>query len=131
MINSTLSHAMRVSASGLTAERFRMDIISANLANANSMKINGQDPYRRQDVAFSGDLNGVKIQRIVPDQSPFRLVDDPGNPNAVDGKVMYSNVDPLMEMVNMIGASRAYEANIAAFNSSKSMMKSALMIGKG
>ena len=131
MLNSTLSHAMRVSASGLTAERFRMDIISSNLANANSIKINGQDPYRRQDVALAGDRNGVRITRIVPDQTPFREVVDPGNPYAdAKGKVTQSNVDPLVEMVNMISASRSYEANIAAFNSSKTMMRSALSIGK-
>jgi len=122
---------MRVSASGLVAERFRMDVISSNIANANSMKIGNQMPYRRRDVALTGDLDGVRIVGIVEDQSAFRLVNDPGNPNAdSEGNVMYTNVEPIHEMVNMIGASRAYEANIAAFNSAKGMIRSALQIGK-
>lgn len=122
---------MRTSASGLTAERFRMDVISSNIANASSMKIGGKDPYRRRDVALMGDQNGVRIMGIVEDNKPFRIVSDPGNPNADErGLVTYTNVEPIAEMVNMIGASRAYEANIAAFNSAKGMIKSALQIGK-
>ena len=128
---NTLSGAMRISASGLTAERFRMDVISSNIANASSMKVGGKDPYRRRDVALSGDVDGVKIVGIVEDRKPFRIVNEPGNPNADSkGDVTYSNVEPITEMVNMIGASRAYEANIAAFNSAKGMIKSALQIGK-
>src|SRR5688572_4879645 len=128
---NTLAGAMRTSASGLTAERFRMDVISSNIANASSMKIGGKDPYRRRDVALMGDQNGVRIMGIVEDSKPFRIVSDPGNPNADErGLVTYTNVEPIAEMVNMIGASRAYEANIAAFNSAKSMIKSALQIGK-
>jgi flagellar basal-body rod protein FlgC len=122
---------MRVSATGLTAERFRMDVISSNIANASSMKIDGKDPYRRRDVSLSGDADGVRILGIVEDQKPFRVVNDPGNPNADErGQVTYTNVEPIHEMVNMIGASRAYEANIAAFNSAKGMIRSALQIGK-
>ena len=128
---NTLASAMRTSASGLTAERFRMDVISSNIANASSMKIGGKDPYRRRDVALMGDQNGVRIMGIVEDNKPFRIVSDPGNPNADErGLVTYTNVEPIAEMVNMIGASRAYEANIAAFNSAKGMIKSALQIGK-
>jgi flagellar basal-body rod protein FlgC len=128
---NTLSGAMRVSATGLTAERFRMDVISSNIANASSMKIGGKDPYRRRDVSLSGDANGVQILGIVEDQKPFRIANDPGNPNAdAKGNVTYTNVEPIAEMVNMIGASRAYEANIAAFNSAKGMIRSALQIGK-
>jgi len=128
---STLAGAMRISASGLVAERFRMDVISSNIANANSMKIGNQLPYRRRDVALSGDANGVRIVGIVQDQRDFRVVNDPGNPNADgEGNVTYTNVEPIHEMVNMLGASRAYEANIAAFNSAKGMIRSALQIGK-
>jgi len=128
---NTLAGAMRTSASGLTAERFRMDVISSNIANASSMKIGGKDPYRRRDVALMGDQDGVRIVGIVEDNKPFRIVSDPGNPNADErGLVTYTNVEPIAEMVNMIGASRAYEANIAAFNSAKGMIKSALQIGK-
>jgi flagellar basal-body rod protein FlgC len=122
---------MRVSASGLSAERFRMDVISSNIANASSMKIGNQDPYRRREVVLRGDAKGVEIVGIVEDGKPFRVVSDPGNPHAdANGKVTYTNVEPIHEMVNMIGASRAYEANIAAFNSAKSMIRSALQIGK-
>src|SRR5687768_2315331 len=127
---NTLSNSMRVSATGLNAERFRMDVISANIANANSMRTNGQDPYRRRDVELMGDINGVKITRIIEDARPFRVEHDPNNPNADSkGNVIFSNVEPIHEMVDMIGASRAYEANIAAFNSAKGMIRSALTIG--
>ena len=129
-ISNSLNHAMRVSSSGLAAERFRMDVISQNIANANSTKVNGKDPYRRQDVVLQGGSDGVRIASLVKDQTPFREVNDPSHPNAVNGKVTYSNVDPLVEMVNMIGASRSYEANVAAFNSTNSMIRSALQIGK-
>lgn len=128
---SPLSKALRASASGLMAERFRMDTISVNIANANSMRVNGQDPYRRRDVALAPTADGVRITSVVEDSKPFRVVHEPGNPNAdAQGNVVYSNVEPIYEMVNMIGASRAYEANIAAFNSAKSMIRSALNIGK-
>src|SRR5438105_4315122 len=128
---NSLNSAMRVSSSGLAAERFRMDVISSNIANANSIGANGKEPYRRRDVALVGNPEGVQIAGIVEDQRPYRVVHEPGNPNAdSEGNVMYSNIEPIEEMVNMLGASRAYEANIAAFNSAKGMVKSALSIGK-
>ncbi|HVL40367.1 MAG TPA: flagellar basal body rod protein FlgC [Fimbriimonadaceae bacterium] len=128
---NTLSSAMRASTTGLNVERFRMDVISSNIANANSMRVGGQDPYRRRDVEVVGDINGVRITRILEDQSEFRRVYDRGNPNAdAEGFVTYSNTDPLREMVSMMGATRAYEANIAAFNSAKGMIRAALNIGK-
>lgn len=127
----TLNQAMRISASGLVAERFRMDVISSNIANANTMKMGNKDPYRRHSVLLASDAEGVKVARIEEDQRPFRVVHDPGNKFAnSNGDVLYSNVEPIEEMVNMISASRAYEANIEAFNSSKSMIKSALSIGR-
>ncbi|MBS1717875.1 MAG: flagellar basal body rod protein FlgC [Armatimonadetes bacterium] len=131
-MNTGLNSALRISASGLTAERFRLDVISSNIANANTMKVNGKDPYRRRDVALVGDENGVQIQSVVMDNRPFRQVEDRSNPNADPntGMVTYSNVEPIEEMVNMIGASRAYEANIAAFESAKGMIKDALTIGR-
>lgn len=128
---NTLSAAMRASSSGLTAERFRMDVISSNIANANSTGVNGRDPYRRREVVLQGGEDGVRIMAIIQDRAPFRIEHDPSHPNAdADGNVRYSNVEPIGEMVNMLGASRAYEANIAAFNSAKGMIKSALTIGK-
>lgn len=126
----TLSSSMRISSSGMVAERFRMDVISANIANANSMRTPTQDAYRRRDVELIGGPDGVKIGRIVIDGRPLRQERDPSNPNAVNGIVTYSNVNPIEEMVSMIGASRAYEANIAAFNATKGMMKDAMNIGR-
>jgi flagellar basal-body rod protein FlgC len=109
-----------------------MDVISANIANANSTGVNGQDPYRRRDVQLTGGPNGVRIAGVVEDQRPFRQVVDRSNPNADPntGIVTYSNVEPVEEMVNMMTASRAYEANIQAFNSAKSMIQNAISIGK-
>lgn len=126
-----LNSALRASSAGLTAERFRMDVISSNIANANTVQTADKPAYRRRDVELYGSPEGVKIGRVVEDQSPLRQVSDPGNPNAdANGIVTYSNVEPVEEMVNMITASRAYEANVEAFNSAKGMIKSALQIGK-
>ncbi len=125
----TLSQAMRSSSTGLTAERFRLDVISTNIANANSMRTRDMEAYRRQVVVFTGDESGVKIERIASDMSDLRKEMDPGNPNAdAEGFVYYSNVQPITEMVDMISATRAYEANVSAFNSAKGMLRSALSI---
>jgi flagellar basal-body rod protein FlgC len=95
------------------------------------MKIGAQDPYRRREVVLGQGPDGVEVMAVVTDPKPFREVSDPGNPFAdSEGKVYYSNVEPIYEMVNMMSASRAYEANIAAFNSTKSMVRAALQIGK-
>ena len=127
----TLSQAMRASSTGLAAERFRMDVISTNIANANSMRTRTEDAYRRQVVILTGDENGVKIERVANDLSELRRESEPGNPNAdAEGNVYYTNVKPIHEMVDMIGATRAYEANVSAFNSAKGMMRSALSIGE-
>ena len=127
----TLSNAMRISSTGMTAERFRMDVISSNIANANSMRTADQDAYRRRMVILSGNESGVTIERIIQDGSPLRMVQEPGNPLAdADGYVFYSNVNPVYEMIDMIGATRAYEANIAAFKSAKGMLRAALTIGQ-
>ena len=126
-----LNSALKISSTGLAAERFRMDVISSNIANANSMKIGDKMPYRRRIVELSGTEDGVQIAGIKEDQAPFREVVDPNNPNADSrGVVTYANIEPVNEMVNMMSASRAYEANIAAFNSAKGMIKEALNIGR-
>ncbi len=127
----TLLQAMRYSGSGMAAERTRMDVISANIANANSMKTPDQDAYRRQLVVLTGSDQGVKVASIQRDMGDLRAVPDPGNPFADDkGYVYYSNVEPVTEMVNLMTANRSYEANIQAFNSAKSMVRSAMNIGK-
>jgi flagellar basal-body rod protein FlgC len=126
-----LNTAMRISSSGLAAERLRMDVISGNIANANSVSSKGKEAYRRHSVELIGSTDGVKVGRISQDDAPLREEVDPGNPNAdANGIVRYSNVNPITEMVDMLGASRAYEANVAAFNSAKGMIKSALNIGR-
>lgn len=125
-----LNSAMRISSSGLAAERFRMDTISANIANANTIKTDTADAWHRQDVIFSGNQDGVKVVGVATSDD-YMVKYEPDNPHADDdGNVFYSNVDPLKEMVNMMSASRAYEANIEAFNSAKNMIRSAMEIGR-
>ena len=123
---------MRSSAAGLSAERFRMDVISSNIANSNSTETRETRPYRRQEVIVTATPDGPKVVEIQDDRvTPFRKIQMRGNPMAdSEGNVEASNVEPILEMVNMMSASRAYEANVAAFNTAKTMAKSALSIGK-
>lgn len=141
--------SINVSATGLTAERLRMDIISKNIANANTTRTAAGTPYRRQMPIFkeqSGmtfeDIlgaathkqmsgNGVEVSSITEDQSPFKKIYNPGHPDAdEDGFVSMPNVDTVTEMINMISATRGYEANITAMNASKAMAMKAMDIGK-
>ncbi len=140
--------ALRISASGLTAERLRMDTISNNLANANTTRSVEGGPYRRQVPVFAPILDqsmhgakspihggskgqGVQVVGIVSDPSPPRLVFDPQHPDAnADGYVEMPNVHVVKEMVDLITATRAYEANVTALNSAKSMAQRALEIGR-
>ncbi len=122
-----------ISASGMTAERLRLDIISSNLANINTTRTPEGGPYRRLMAVMGAapDGQGVRVARIVQDQSPPLLVHNPGHPDADnDGNVAMPNVNSVLEMVDMIGATRAYEANVAVFNAAKSMAVKALEIGK-
>lgn len=140
--------ALNISASGMTAQRLRTDIISQNIANVNTTRDANGDPYRRKTVvmqekdvtSFSNVLrmtegitsNGVKVTNIVEDTgTPFRQVYDPSHPDSnEDGYVFYPNVNTVTEMTNLIDASRSYEANVTAFNGTKNMMLKALEIGK-
>lgn len=127
----SINGALRASASGLFAERMRMDTIASNIANANSISTPDQEAFRRQIVLLTSDENGVKIDQILPDQSRLRAVPEPDNPFAdEEGMVYYSNVNPIIEMVDLMTATRTYEANVAAFNSAKGMMRAAMNIGK-
>ena len=127
----SLSSAMRTSSTGMTAERFRMDVISMNIAGTNTVRTPEKDAYRRQNVLLTASPEGVAVTKVEKDMSPLRPVYEPGNPAADEnGFVYYSNVKPVQEMVDMMSASRAYEANIAAFNSSRGMIRAALTIGK-
>lgn len=118
---------LRVSATGLEAQKIRLNIIASNLANINSTKTPEGGPYRRKDVIFITYVydeisHGVDVYKIVEDQRPPRVVYEPAHPDADrDGYVKYPNVNPMEEMINLISASRAYEANLIMMNSYKDM----------
>lgn len=141
-----LFQGLDISASGLTANRFRMDVISANIANANTTRARRVDgewiPYQRQMVVMqpaqssfrdvlNRKLEGVKVTRVVKDETPFKLLYQPEHPDADEnGYVRLPNVDLLKETVDMVTATRSYEANVTAFNASKQMALKALEIGR-
>ncbi|WP_338543170.1 flagellar basal body rod protein FlgC [Paenibacillus tundrae] len=147
-----ISNSFGISASALTAQRLRMDVISSNIANAETTRasvVNGEAvPYKRKMVvlepnksSFSSMLQsqmrdggtgeGVRVSEIRDDQSPLKPVYDPTHPDAnADGYVFMPNVDIAKEMVDMISATRSYEANVTALNSTKAMISKALEIGR-
>ena len=141
-----LFDALDASGSALSAERVRMDVTAENLANAQSTRTaNGQGPYRRKEVvmqeagagvgsSFADSLQaarGVKVAGIVQDPTPSRRVYDPGHPDAdAQGYVSMPNVNTVTEMTDLIGASRAYEANVTAMQTTKSMFARTLDILK-
>ena len=147
--------SINTAASGLSAERLRLDVISDNIANANTTRTADGGPFRRSRVVFrprvdqpywrspflpealdNGIGQGVRVVEIEKDMdSELRLVYDPTHPDAIktgpkEGYVEYSNVNTVSEMVDMISASRAYEANVAIMDGSKSMFRKALDIGR-
>lgn len=149
----SIFHGINTSASALTAQRLRMDVVSSNIANSQSTRAtineDGEwEPYRRKLVSlqsegssFKSILNnvdnrnqqtgGVRATAISEDQKPFKEVYNPTHPDAnAAGYVQMPNVDPLQEMVDLMGATRSYEANITALNASKNMLLKALEIGK-
>ena len=145
-------NGLNISASGMSAQRLRMDLISQNIANVNTTRDENGDPYRRKTVVFaerdSGTFdkllskvagqasnregNGVKVTAIVEDHvTPMKSVYDPSHPDAdEDGYVMMPNVNTVTEMTNLISATRSYEANVTAFNATKSMLLKGLEVGK-
>lgn len=131
--------AMQISSSGLTAERFRLDLIANNIANAHSTRTEDGGPYRRRSAVFAEQMDaarrnrqGVRVVSVSEDQTPPRLVYEPGHPDAdASGYVAYPNVNVIQEMVDMITATRAYEANVTSLNAAKSMFLKALEIGRG
>lgn len=145
-----LFDAIDISASGLTAQRVVMDTISDNIANVNTTRTQSGGAYRRkvvvfesreQEKSFNNFLNqainnqqtgnGVRVARITEDTTPLKAVYDPNHPDAdARGYVMMPNVNVVTEMVNMISATRAYEANTAAIDAAKSMALKALEIGR-
>ncbi len=140
-------NSMNIIGSALTAERFRTDIILQNFANANTTRTENGEPYRRKQVVFQertvdfkNVLNdeerrltqgGVRAVEIVESEKPFIPVYDPAHPDAnEEGYVMYPNVNTSEEMVDLMAASRAYEANLTALSVVKSLAMKALEIGK-
>jgi flagellar basal-body rod protein FlgC len=137
---------LQSSASALHAERIRMEVISQNIANANTTKAENGEPYRRQLVHFesilrkqmgqpnnvaSNNLSQVEATKIIEDSRPFREVYQPGHPDASkDGMVQYPNVHIHEEMADMISASRAYEANMAVIRTSRTLATQTINMGK-
>jgi flagellar basal-body rod protein FlgC len=137
--------ALRISASGLSAERLRMDTIASNITNVSTTRGEDGKPYVRKIAVFQENLNkamaskkdsgsqflGVKAVGIVEDQSVLRRVYDPSHPDAdEEGYVLMPNVNILNEMADMIAATRAYEANVTVMNNTKAMFSKALEIGR-
>lgn len=130
-------NSMRISASGLAAERLRMDTITSNMANVQTTRGEDGQAYRRKIAVFqeaydkAKGMSGVKTVGIVEDQSPLKEVYDPSHPDADEnGYVTMPNVNILNEMADMIAASRSYEANVDTLNATKSMFQKALEIGR-
>jgi len=129
-----------VSASALEAQRLRMNTIASNMANAQTTKTEEGGPYVKKNVIFqtlpvgktkAQGLEGVAVTGVVEDPAPPNVVYDPGHPDANEqGYVSMPNINVLEEMVNMMMALRAYEANVRAFNMSKGMYQKALEIGR-
>jgi flagellar basal-body rod protein FlgC len=134
----SLLTALEVGASGLTAQRKRLEVLVSNMVNANTTGPAGTDPYRRKDVVFAASapeasfggaldnamegVNGVEVAKVIVDSSdPIRRY-EPGHPHAdKDGYVSYPNINPMEEMVNLLSATRSYEANLQAVNTTKEM----------
>jgi flagellar basal-body rod protein FlgC len=142
-----LFDSLDISASGLTAQRLRMDVISNNIANATTTRTPEGGPYRRERVIFQERRNmfsfkdiltrsidvgkGVRVVAVEKDPAPFKLVYDPTHPDAdQNGYVRMPNVNIVTEMVDMISATRSYEANVTAINTAKSMIAKAIEIGR-
>lgn len=138
----SIFNSFNINASGMTAERYRMDVIAENVANANTTRTKNGEPYRRKIVTFqersatpptfSAYLGrateyytgqGVRVSKVTEDDyTQMNMVYDPSHPDADEnGYVTYPNVNIVTEMTNLIDASRAYEANATAFNASKSI----------
>lgn len=144
-------NSLRISASGLLAQRLRLDVISNNVANTQTTRTAKGGPYQRQDVVFMpqdpqpalptfiaarrGDTDavkgGVRVSQIITDEEPGTQVYDPTHPDAnEEGYVTYPNVNPVVEMTNMLSATRSYEANLAVVEAVKRMALRALDIGR-
>ena len=139
---------LRIGSSGLSAQRIRQEIISSNVANASTTRTEDGGPYVRKDVVFapsrvSADfsdylasylddgLRGVRVSEIIEDERPFLRRFMPNHPDAdEDGYVSFPNISVIEEMVNLVEATRSYEANLAVMNATKSMVVGAIDLGR-
>jgi|SRR5450830_645552 len=133
----SLSNIFNVSGSAMSAQSLRLNTTASNIANADSATGPDGQPYRAKQVVFKtvpyGDIenSGVKVDQVVEDKSPPRLMYDPKNPLAdPNGYVAMPNVNPVEEMVNMISASRSYQTNVETMNTAKNMLMKTLTIGQ-
>jgi flagellar basal-body rod protein FlgC len=141
---STLSSAINASASALSAERTRIEVAVSNMANAESTRGPDGQPYRRRDVVLTPDRAasfdeafgrasavGVRVAAVVEDQAQFRRRYEPSHPDAdAEGFVALPNVEPQNEMVDLLGASRAYQANLTAISMIRDLVSKALELGR-
>jgi flagellar basal-body rod protein FlgC len=136
--------SFRVTASGLAAQRLRLNLIAENVANAQTTRTPEGGPYKRKDPIFgakpfnemlsqeaAAGATGVSVERVHVDERPPRMQYDPSHPDAnKEGYVAMPNIDMVTEMVNMMSASRSYESNVSVLNASKAMALKALEIGR-
>ncbi len=136
MESTQLFSSMNISASGMSAQRLRMDIIASNIANVQTTRTSQGGPYRKKEVVFASILNnkmqeGVRVAEIFSDPSPFRLLYNPRHPDAnPEGYVAMPNVNTITEMIDMIVTTRCYEANVTAFKSAQNIFNKALELGR-
>lgn len=138
----SLMDAIAVSASGLSAQRRRLEVLVSNMVNANTTQPAGKEPYRRKDVVFSATtpetsfgsafddaIQGVKASSVVTDSSEPIKRYEPGHAHAdKDGNVYYPNINAMEEMVNILATTRSYEANLQAVSAAKDMIQKTLEI---
>jgi flagellar basal-body rod protein FlgC len=140
--------SMGVAASGMAAQRTRMDVVSENIANADATRTEDGGPYRRQMVVFGtqpvkksfgevfkgvsdGEGQSVAVQKVIKDQADFRKVYEPSHPDAdAKGMVSYPNVNATQEMMDFMAASRSFEANVSVFEASKRMFQKSMTLMK-
>jgi flagellar basal-body rod protein FlgC len=143
--------SVKIASSGMSAQRKRLEVISANLANAKTTRTADGGPYRKKFVVFKGvglersdsgfdtfqeqfkrELLSVEVNRVVEDTNPPNRVFEPNHPDAdAEGYVLYPNINPVDEMVNMLGAARSYESNLEVLKTVKQLSNAALELGKG
>ena len=133
----SLFNVFNISGSAMSAQSQRLNTVASNLANADSATSANGQPYKAKEVVFSAipsnspGVEGVKVQQVIEDQSPARMVYNPKHPAAnADGYVAMPNVNVTEEMVNMISASRAYQNNVDTMNAAKNMLLKTLTIGQ-